>query len=77
MRSFAPPLSTFLFSLGLLVKPPLLDSLELQAGVCVKEGGDERQGPAFEEVWEEVGSHGTVMVWAVFTYVGPCQRRNS
>lgn len=44
-------LRTPLPSIGLSPKPPLVDSLDLQAGVCVKEGSDERQGPAFEEVW--------------------------
>lgn len=35
-------------------KPPLVDTLDLQAGVCVQEGGDERKGPAFEEVGEKL-----------------------
>eukprot|EP00903_Cladosiphon_okamuranus_P008608 g8256.t1 len=37
------------FEVSATTQPPLVDSLDLQAGVCVKEGSDERQGPAFEE----------------------------
>lgn len=37
-------------------KPPLVDTLDLQAGVCVQQGGDEKQGPAFEEVGEKSDS---------------------
>ena len=47
-----------------LAQPPFVDSLDLQAGVCVKEGGDERQGPAFEEaqVGEGKTRHRVTMV---------------
>eukprot|EP00752_Nemacystus_decipiens_P005664 g5126.t1 len=38
------------FEVSATSQPRLVDSLDLQAGVCVKEGGDERQGPVFEEV---------------------------
>ncbi|CAM9179550.1 unnamed protein product [Scytosiphon promiscuus] len=37
------------FEMSATSQPPLLDSLDLQAGVCVKEGSQERQGPPFEE----------------------------
>ncbi|CAM9423810.1 unnamed protein product, partial [Hapterophycus canaliculatus] len=37
------------FEVSATSQPPLLDSLDLQAGVCLKEGGQEKQGPPFEE----------------------------
>ncbi|CAM9764398.1 unnamed protein product [Ectocarpus fasciculatus] len=37
------------FEMSATTQPPLVDTLDLQAGVCVQEGGDEKQGPAFEE----------------------------
>ncbi|CAM9673609.1 unnamed protein product [Ectocarpus sp. 12 AP-2014] len=37
------------FEMSATTQPPLVDTLDLQAGVCVQQGGDEKQGPAFEE----------------------------